>query len=101
MNMLADIATTHPQAAYAAYVTSYQQKLTYLLRTISNIEDQLKKVDEVAQHQLISAIIGRHIINDTGRVMLSLPTRLGGLNLKIFAEAAENEYKGSTRLEVK
>ena len=99
--MLADIATTHPQAAYVAYVTSYQKKLTYLLRTISNIEDQLKKVDEVAQHQLISAIIGRHIINDTGRVMLSLPTRLGGLNLKIFAEAAENEYKGSTRLEVK
>ena len=30
--------------------------------------------------------------------MLSLPTRLGGLGLKIFAETAENEYKDSTRI---
>ena len=30
--------------------------------------------------------------------MISLPTRLGGLGLKIFAETAENEYKDSTRI---
>ena len=28
----------------------------------------------------------------------SLPTRLGGLSLKIFAETAENEYKDSRRI---
>ena len=31
INMLTDIATTHPQAAYTAYVTSYQVKLKYPL----------------------------------------------------------------------
>ena len=30
--------------------------------------------------------------------MLSLPTRLGGLGLKIFAETAENEYKDWTKI---
>ena len=39
INMLTDIATTHLQAAYTAYVTSNQHKLTYLLRTIPNIKD--------------------------------------------------------------
>ena len=64
INMLTNIAITHPQAAYTACVTSYQYKLTYLLRTIPNIEDQLKKIDEV-----VSAIIGGHIINNAERVM--------------------------------
>ena len=79
--MLTDIASTHPQAGYTAYVTSYKHKATYLLRTIPNNEDQLKKIDEVVSHKMISAIIFGHIINDAERVMLSLPTRLGGLTL--------------------
>ena len=33
--------------------------------------------------------------------MLSLPTGLGGLGLKIIAETAENEYKDSARIYVK
>ena len=61
-----------------AYVTSYQHNLRYLLQTILNTEDQLKKMDQVVQHKLILAIIGGHIINDSERVMLSLATRLGG-----------------------
>ena len=47
---------------------------------------------------MIPAIIGGHFINDAERIMLSLPTRLGGLGLKIFAETAENEHKDSTRI---
>ena len=90
INILTDIATTHSQEAYTSYATSYQHKLTYLLRTIPNIEDQLKKIDVVVRHKLIPAIISGHIINDSERVMLSLPTRLAGLGLKIFTETAEN-----------
>ena len=96
--MLTDIATIHSQAAYTAYVTSYQHKLTFLLRIIPNIKDQLKRIDKVVRHKLILAIMGGHVINDAERVMLSLPTRLGGLGLKIIAEVAENEYKDSTRI---
>ena len=91
--MLVDIATTHRQAAYTAYVTSYLHRLTYLLQTVPNIEDQLKKIDEVVRHKLIPAVIGGHIINDAKRVILSLPTRLGDLGLKIFTEAAEMSVK--------
>ena len=79
-------------------LTSYQHKLKYLLQTIPNTEDQLKKVNEVVQHILIPAIIGGHIINDAERVMLSLPTPLGGLGLRIFTDTAENEFKDSKRI---
>ena len=96
INMLADIATIHPQVAYTTYVTSYQHKLTYLLRTIPYIEVQLKKIDEVVRHKLIPAMIGGQIINDSERVILSLSAHLGGLGLKIFAETAGNEDKDST-----
>ena len=98
IKMLADITTTHPQAAYTAYVTSYKHKLTHLPRTIPNIENQLRKIDEIVRHKLIPAIIGGHIINDAERVMLSLPTRRGDLGLRIFAEKSEIQYKDSTRL---
>ena len=97
-NMLTDIATTYSQAAYTAYVTSYQHKLTQFLWTIPNTGNQLKKIDEIVQHKLIPAIIGGHVINGPERVMLSLPTRLGSLDLMIFAETAENKYKDSTRI---
>ena len=98
INVLVDIATTHPQAAYTAYVTSYLHRLTYLLQTVPDIEDQLKKIDEVVRHKLIPAVIGGHIINDAKRVILSLPTRLGDLGLKIFTETAENQCKDLTRI---
>ena len=51
-----DLLTYTATAAYTAttaYVTSYQHKVTYLLRTIPNIEDQLKNIDEVVRHKLI------------------------------------------------
>ena len=47
---------------------------------------------------MIPTIIGGHNINDAERVILSSPTRLGGLGLKIFTETAENEYKDSTKI---
>ena len=47
---------------------------------------------------MIPAIIGGHIINNAERVMLSLPTHLGCLGLKIFSETVENEYIDLTRI---
>ena len=43
INMLTDIVITHPQAAYTTYVTSYQHKLIYLLRTIPILWTSLRR----------------------------------------------------------
>ena len=86
INLLAEIATTCPQAAYSAYVSSYQHKLTYFLRTIPRIEDELKQIDEAVRHRLIPSLTGGHIMNNQERVLFSLPPHLGGMGMKIFAE---------------
>ena len=93
INLLAEIAATYPQAAYTAYVNSYQHKLTYFLRTIPSISDELKRVDEAVRHRLIPSLTGGRIINDQERIMLSLPPRLGGMGLKIFSEESTNDHR--------
>ena len=95
INLLAEIATTHPQSAYAAYVTSYQHKMTYFLRTIPGISEEMRQIDQLIRHRLIPALVGGHIINDNERVMLSLPPRLGGLGLKILEDEAEINFRDS------
>lgn len=95
INLLAEIAATYPQAAYSAYVSSYQHKLTYFHRTIPSISDELKRVDEAVRHRLIPSLTGGRIINDHERVMLSLPPRLGGMGLKIFSEESTNDHHDS------
>ena len=95
INLLAEIAATYPQAAYTAYVNSYQHKLTYFLRTIPSISDELKRVDEAVRHRLIPSLTGGRIINDQERIMLSLPPRLGGVGLKIFSEESTNDHRDS------
>ena len=53
-------------AAYTAYVTSYQHKVTYLLRTTPSIEGQLKKIDVIVRHKYISRLdITGHLIEPT------------------------------------
>ena len=74
---------------------SYQHKLTYFLRTIPEIDDELKKVDEAVRYRLIPSFTGGHIVNDQERIMLSLPARLGGMGLKIFAEESNKDHRDS------
>lgn len=58
---MVEVAATHPQATYATYLPSYQQKLTYFLQATPNIEEKLKKIDEVVRRKLIPTIIWGHI----------------------------------------
>ena len=83
INLLAEIAATCPQAAYSAYVSTYQHKLTYFLRTIPEIDDELKKVDEAVRYRLIPSLTGGHIVNDQERIMLWPPVSDGISSYKV------------------
>ena len=98
ISLLSQIATTQPQATYTCYVAGYQHKLTYFLRKIPDIEDNLQPFEDVLRHQFILAITGGHIVNDKERLLLSLPPRLGGLCLKIVTETAIEEYENSCQV---
>jgi hypothetical protein len=42
---LSEIAESQPHAAYSAYVHGYQHKFHYFLRTLNDIEEELRPLD--------------------------------------------------------
>ena len=47
IKVLSMIAKTEPQAAYSCFITAFKHKPSYIMRTISDISDQLNHLAEV------------------------------------------------------
>ena len=95
LTLLTRIAVTQPQAAYTCYVSGYQHKFSYFLRTIPELDRYLQPIEEIIRHQFIPAITSGKVVNDIERSLLSLPPRLGGLGLKNVVEIAPEEHENS------
>ena len=98
LTKVASIATTHPQEAYAALTHGLTSKWTYFMRTIPNIADTLKPLEDVIRLKLIPAITGRLGIIDLERDLFSLPACLGGLNIPNPQIRAPSEYDASVKV---
>ena len=97
LKQLTQIANSEPQAAYAAFTAGFKHKLTYYLRTIPNISNILRPIDDYIDNELIPAFTEGHICSERDRKLLALPVRLGGLGIPVFAKLAEMEYNNSRR----
>ena len=80
------IAETEPQAAYSAFVGGFKGKLTYFMRTIPELDEFLKPIEDTIRNELIPE---GHICSDNERKSLSLPSRYGGLGIPIFSLYAQ------------
>ena len=98
IHILSEIARTEPQAAYAAFVAGYKHKISYCMRTIPGIEDQLKNLDDIVTSEFIPAITNGINCSPHLRKLLSLPPKLGGLGIPIFSDMAKTEYNNSVNL---
>ena len=92
---LAKIAMSEPQAAYSSFAAGFKHKLTYFIRTIPDLSEILKPVDDVINNKLIPAITVRQNISSENRKLLSLPVRMGGLGIPIYSESCVFEYQNS------
>ena len=92
------IAKTKPQAAYSAFACGFKNKLNYFVRTISNIRHLLLPLESTIKNNFIPAVTGGHICSDKERVLISLPTRYGGLAIPIFHETGEIEFMNSSKI---
>ena len=61
LKLLSKIAQIEPQSAYCAFVTGYKSKLSFLLRTIPNIQILLQPLEHNIRHEFIPAITGGHL----------------------------------------
>ena len=84
ITILSTIPETQPEAAYTAFVSGFQSKLNYFLRTIPNIRHLLLPLEKTIRNTFIPAVTGGHICNEKERLTISLRTRYGGLAISIF-----------------
>ena len=98
IKMLSTIAKSEPHAAYAGFVTGFQHKLNYFMRVIPNLCNLLTLLDEVLDTEFIPALTDGHICSKEERLLLSLPSKQGGLALPIFSVRAKSEYENSRKV---
>ena len=89
---LSEIAKFDPHAAYTAFTSCIRHRYTFYLRTIPDIAELLKPLDDAISNLLIPALTeGRHVTKEE-RTLLSLPPRLGGMGIITPSEICEQEY---------
>ena len=94
---LSKIAKSEPQAAYSAFTAGFQHKMTYFIRTIPNLTDILKPLDDCIDDKLIPAITEGHVLTEADRILVSLPVRYGGLGIPIYREMCATEFENSKK----
>ena len=95
LKLLSKIAETEPQAAYSAFAAGFKPKLKYILRTIPSISKRIRPLEDTLRNTFIPAITGGYACNDNERILLSLPTRYGGLGLNLFEADSDIKYHNS------
>ena len=95
LHILSKIACYEPQAADSCFITGLKHKPTYFMRTIPNIGEERKQLDDVVRTEFMPESWGINC-SDLERKLLPFPPTLGGLRIPIFLETAKREYKFST-----
>ena len=98
LSILADIAKSEPQAAYAAFVKGFRNKLSYHLRVLSDMGKLLEPLDYIIESKLIPALSDGYACNPDERLQLSLPVKLGGMALPVLSKTATIEYENSRKV---
>ena len=71
---LSEFANSQPQACFAAYTSGLKHRWTYFMRTLPDIQELLRRLEDALVSSFIPSING-HRCNPTERQMLELPTR--------------------------
>ena len=89
----ANIARTHPQATYCAFVHGIRGRWLYILRTIPKIEHPLAPLEDAMPTAFIPALTGLDAPGDLERDLFAMPVRYGGLGLVNPISIAEIEHQ--------
>ena len=89
---LSIIPCSHPQAAYCAYSHGLKGRWLHLARTVPNIGNFLKPLEDTLHQRFIPALTGGPAPSDTKRELLALPARFGASELPIQPQ----QPKGNT-----
>ena len=98
LKKLSKIGETELHAAYAAFAHGWKHKWTYLSRTIADIGELMRPLENCIRYSFIPAITNGHKCNDEERLILTLPPRLSGLGIPNPVPCADQEYNNSLKV---
>ena len=98
LKKLSKIGETEPHTAYAAFTHGWKNKWTYLSRTIADIGELMRPLENCIRCSFIPTITNGHKCNDEERLLLTLPPRLGGLGIPNPVTRADQEYNNSLKV---
>uniref|UniRef100_A0A1X7VKB1 Uncharacterized protein n=1 Tax=Amphimedon queenslandica TaxID=400682 RepID=A0A1X7VKB1_AMPQE len=91
------IAKTQPQLAYSAFTRSVQSQWAYLQRVVPDCGSSFIPLEQLISQRFIPTIFSCEI-SPTERSHLTLPARLGGLNIQDPTLTSTTNYTTSRRL---
>ena len=95
---LTEYSKTQPHAAYAIFCRGALHKYTYFMRTIQDIDEHLKPLDDINNNFLPTLLDS--IVTDNERSLFQLPVRLGGLGMPIVSEVPSEHFGSSKKITV-
>ena len=98
IEVLSQIAKVEPQAAYCCFTAGFKHKVTYLMHTTPNISEELRRLDDAINNKLIPFFTENKLCGNDERLLLSLPTKLGGMGIPVSFEIANIEFQNSSLL---
>ena len=91
---LSELASCQPHVAYSAFTRGVSHLWEFLCRTTPNIAHLLEPLEQIICAKFIPALTGRDSPSPNERRLLSLPARLGGLNIT-SPSSLSREYDAS------
>ena len=101
IEVLSQIAKVEPQAAYWCFTTGSKHKVSYLMRTAPNINEELRRFDDTINNKLIPSFTENKLCEKDERLLLSLPTKLGGMGewaYLFFSQITSIEFQNPSLL---
>ena len=92
---LAEIADTHPHAAFSAFGHGLSSRWTYFCRVVPLNESDLQPLEDAIQDHLVPSISGVDPLSTLDREWINLPIRFGGLGLCDPRKFSSSQYKSS------
>ena len=75
-----------------------RHKYNYVMRTISNIRDDLKPLEDAIRNTFIKALFTGYICNDIEMTLLALPKKFGGMGIIMPSGIYDDEYQNSLKI---
>ena len=95
LDVLTTIARIYPHAAYTAFSHGMIGRWTYLMRTLDISASIFQPLEDAIHQRFLPTLTAQMPFSQGMRKLVSLPTRLGGLNITNPVETANWQMKAS------